>query len=214
MVLPVRLRRYCRHHRGRYRGRAMQGKCLSPSALPCFEHTTLNVPLLQFEAYLCYSLALTGFVYPVVVYSIWSSSGFLTAFNNDPFLGCGMHDFAGSGVVHMTGGATALVAAKVLGPRIGEYLETVIGDLLYLSPDSTRGSVTQDVSTTPTVTSSPSRTPSPPIPSPSRFSARSSSGSDGTASTPVPPSPSRPPPRATSPPCAPSRPRSPPPRVP
>jgi len=77
----------------------------------------------KFEAYLCYSLALTGFVYPVVVYSIWSSSGFLTAFNNDPFLGCGMHDFAGSGVVHMTGGATALVAAKVLGPRIGRFYD-------------------------------------------------------------------------------------------
>lgn len=65
---------------------------------------------------------LTGFVYPVVVYSIWSSSGFITAFNNDPAFGVGMHDFAGSGVVHMTGGATALVAAKVLGPRIGKRL--------------------------------------------------------------------------------------------
>lgn len=77
----------------------------------------------KFEAYLCYSLMLTGFVYPVVVYSIWSSSGFLTAFNNDPALGCGMHDFAGSGVVHMTGGITALIAAKILGPRIGRFYD-------------------------------------------------------------------------------------------
>lgn len=77
----------------------------------------------KFEAYLCYSLMLTGFVYPVVVYSIWSSSGFLTAFNNDPAFGCGMHDFAGSGVVHMTGGATALIAAKILGPRIGRFYD-------------------------------------------------------------------------------------------
>ena len=76
--------------------------------------------MLQFEAYLCYSIMLTGFVYPVVVYSIWSSSGFITAFNDNPAFGCGMHDFAGSGVVHMTGGMTALVAAKVLGPRIGK----------------------------------------------------------------------------------------------
>jgi Amt family ammonium transporter len=78
----------------------------------------------KFEAYLAYSLMLTGFVYPVVVYSIWSSSGFLTAFNQEPFLGCGMHDFAGSGVVHMTGGATALIAAKVLGPRIGRFYDS------------------------------------------------------------------------------------------
>ena len=77
----------------------------------------------KFEAYLCYSLMLTGFVYPVIVYSIWSSSGFLTAFNNDPVFGCGVHDFAGSGVVHMTGGATALIAAKVLGPRIGRFFD-------------------------------------------------------------------------------------------
>ena len=77
----------------------------------------------KFEAYLAYSLMLTGFVYPVVVYSIWSSSGFLSAFNDNPFLGCGMHDFPGSGVVHMTGGITALIAANVLGPRIGRFYD-------------------------------------------------------------------------------------------
>jgi Amt family ammonium transporter len=77
----------------------------------------------KFEAYLCYSLMLTGFVYPVVVYSIWCSSGFISAFNNDPAFGVGMHDFAGSGVVHMTGGITALIAAKILGPRIGRFYD-------------------------------------------------------------------------------------------
>jgi len=77
----------------------------------------------KFEAYLCYSIMLTGFVYPVVVYSIWGSSGFLTAFNVDPLFGVGMHDFAGSGVVHMTGGITALIAAKILGPRIGRFYD-------------------------------------------------------------------------------------------
>eukprot|EP00566_Odontella_aurita_P009585 CAMPEP_0113553564 /NCGR_PEP_ID=MMETSP0015_2-20120614/15680_1 /TAXON_ID=2838 /ORGANISM="Odontella" /LENGTH=508 /DNA_ID=CAMNT_0000454641 /DNA_START=180 /DNA_END=1706 /DNA_ORIENTATION=- /assembly_acc=CAM_ASM_000160 len=74
-------------------------------------------------AYLCYSIMLTGFVYPVVVRSIWASSGFLTAFNVDPFRGVGMIDFAGSGVVHMTGGYTALIAAKILGPRRGRFYD-------------------------------------------------------------------------------------------
>lgn len=74
-------------------------------------------------AYLCYSLMLTGFVYPVVVHAIWNGAGFLSAFNAEPFQGVGMIDFAGSGVVHMTGGATALIAAIVLGPRIGRFYD-------------------------------------------------------------------------------------------
>lgn len=57
----------------------------------------------KMAAYLCYSLFLTGFVYPVVARSIWSSSGFLSAFNDDPFREVGVVDFAGSGVVHMCG---------------------------------------------------------------------------------------------------------------
>jgi Amt family ammonium transporter len=77
----------------------------------------------KFEAYIAYSLMLTGFVYPVIVHSIWSTSGFLSAFTDNKFLGSGMIDFAGSGVVHMTGGVTALIAAKILGPRIGRFYD-------------------------------------------------------------------------------------------
>jgi len=72
-------------------------------------------------AYLCYSLFLTAFVYPIVVHAVWNSDGFLSALNSDALFGIGMIDFAGSGVVHMTGGVTALVAAIVLGPRLGRF---------------------------------------------------------------------------------------------
>jgi len=74
-------------------------------------------------AYLCYSLFLTAFVYPIVVRSVWGTYGFLSAFSEAPFKDIGCIDFAGSGVVHMTGGATALVAAIVLGPRRGRFYD-------------------------------------------------------------------------------------------
>merc|ERR1719223_1793449 len=51
----------------------------------------------KMSAYLCYSVMLTGFVYPVIVHSIWASSGFLCAWNNNPLNGSGVIDFAGSG---------------------------------------------------------------------------------------------------------------------
>jgi ammonium transporter, Amt family len=77
----------------------------------------------KMAAYLCYSVVLTGFVYPVVVHAVWSSNGFLSAFATDPFNGVGSIDFAGSGVVHLVGGTTALIAAIVLGPRKGRFYD-------------------------------------------------------------------------------------------
>jgi len=77
----------------------------------------------KMTAYLCYSLFLTAFVYPVVVHAIWNGDGFLSTGAAEPILDIGMIDFAGSGVVHMTGGATALVAAIVLGARLGRFYD-------------------------------------------------------------------------------------------
>jgi len=77
----------------------------------------------RMAAYICYSIFMSTFVYPVVVHSIWSVNGFLSPFVAEPFLGVGAVDFAGGGVVHMTGGMTALVAACILGPRKGRFAE-------------------------------------------------------------------------------------------
>lgn len=75
----------------------------------------------RMSAYISYSIFMTGFIYPVVVHSIWSENGFLSAFSAEPFMGSGVVDFAGSGVVHLTGGSTALVATYILGARKGRF---------------------------------------------------------------------------------------------
>lgn len=75
----------------------------------------------QMTAYLCYSVLLSGWVYPIVVHAIWNPNGFLSAHSVDPLWGTGMVDFAGSGVVHVTGGTTALFATMILGPRRGRF---------------------------------------------------------------------------------------------
>ena len=51
---------------------------------------------------------------------MWNGDGFLSAFNPDHIVG-GVIDFAGSGVVHMTGGVAGFVGAKALGPRLGRF---------------------------------------------------------------------------------------------
>ncbi|CAM9194013.1 unnamed protein product, partial [Ascophyllum nodosum] len=75
----------------------------------------------SFNAYIGYSIVLTSFIYPVVVHWGWGG-GWASAWREEDLLfDCGVIDFAGSGVVHMTGGIAALCAAIVVGPRIGRF---------------------------------------------------------------------------------------------
>jgi Amt family ammonium transporter len=59
-------------------------------------------------------------VYPIVGNWVWGG-GWLANLGRSVGLGNGSVDFAGSGVVHMTGGAVGLAIAMVLGPRIGKF---------------------------------------------------------------------------------------------
>jgi Amt family ammonium transporter len=78
----------------------------------------------QMVAYFLYSIMLTAFVYPVVVHAVWSNHGFLSPRNPHALLGSGAIDFAGSGVVHLTGGTCALIAVWILGPRTGRFYDS------------------------------------------------------------------------------------------
>lgn len=63
-------------------------------------------------AFFAFAIVLTGFIYPVQGFWKWGG-GFLHA--------AGFNDFAGSGVVHLTGAAAALAGVLLLGARKGKY---------------------------------------------------------------------------------------------
>jgi Amt family ammonium transporter len=76
----------------------------------------------SFISYMVYAVMLIGFVYPVVVFWVWSGYGWLSIdFSETSYGGPAVRDFAGSGVVHATGGMAAFWGAFVLGPRMGRY---------------------------------------------------------------------------------------------
>lgn len=70
---------------------------------------------INFRAYILYTIAMTGLIYPIAGHWIWSVGGWLGSL--------GMLDFAGSAAIHALGGFSALAAAMVLGPRIGKFGE-------------------------------------------------------------------------------------------
>jgi Amt family ammonium transporter len=72
--------------------------------------------------YLTLSLCNIGFIYPVVVQMAWGDNGLFSPWlgsddKKDYFLECGVIDFAGGGVGHMTAGVAALTGAVFMGPR-------------------------------------------------------------------------------------------------
>ena len=71
----------------------------------------------KFSTYLIFSAVLTTIIYPI-------SGSWYWPFDDDAWLNTlGFVDFAGSSVVHAVGGAAALIAAKLVGPRIGKYVD-------------------------------------------------------------------------------------------
>ena len=67
-------------------------------------------------------LAIGAVIYPVFGNWVWGG-GWLAHLGQTLHLGHGAVDFAGSGVVHATGGFAALALAMALGPRIGKFNE-------------------------------------------------------------------------------------------
>ncbi|MBA3643858.1 MAG: ammonium transporter [Chloroflexia bacterium] len=65
----------------------------------------------RFKAFVVFTLLWATFVYAPVAHWVWAIDGWLRSY--------GALDFAGGTVVHITSGVSALVAARMLGRRIG-----------------------------------------------------------------------------------------------
>jgi Amt family ammonium transporter len=74
----------------------------------------------KFAAFAVFSVFVGGFIYPIYANWVWGG-GWLSQLGSNLGLGHGHVDFAGSSVVHMTGGVMGLFGALLLGPRRGKY---------------------------------------------------------------------------------------------
>lgn len=74
----------------------------------------------KFLSYCVYSGVISALIYPVEAHWIWGG-GWLAQM--------GFHDFAGSCAIHMVGGISALIGAKILGPRIGKFTKDKQGTI-------------------------------------------------------------------------------------
>ena len=74
----------------------------------------------SFKSFFIFSIVIGAFIYPVFGCWVWGG-GWLAQLGYRLGLGHGAVDYAGSGVVHLQGGALALITAFLIGPRIGKY---------------------------------------------------------------------------------------------
>lgn len=74
----------------------------------------------KFISYCVYSGVISALIYPIEAHWIWGG-GWLAQI--------GFHDFAGSCAIHMVGGISALIGAKILGPRIGKFTKDKSGKI-------------------------------------------------------------------------------------
>ena len=75
----------------------------------------------KFSTYCIYSAVISAIVYPIEAGWVWNSAGWLAKL--------GYVDFAGSSVIHMVGGISALIGAAMLGPRIGKFTKDKSGKI-------------------------------------------------------------------------------------
>ena len=78
----------------------------------------------KFLSYCIYSAVISALIYPIEAHWIWGG-GWLAQI--------GFHDFAGSCAIHMVGGISALIGAKILGPRIGKFKKDKSGKVVKVN---------------------------------------------------------------------------------
>jgi Amt family ammonium transporter len=76
----------------------------------------------KLKSFFLFSIIVGAFIYPLFGCWVWGG-GWLAQLGYRLGLGHGAVDYAGSGVVHLQGGALALITAYLIGPRIGKYDE-------------------------------------------------------------------------------------------
>jgi ammonium transporter, Amt family len=74
----------------------------------------------KYSTYIVFSIVMTAIIYPIAGGWEWNG-GWLN--NTDGFMPAEFIDFAGSSIVHAVGGFAALVAAYMVGPRIGKFVD-------------------------------------------------------------------------------------------